>query len=70
MNNLKIRCDLLKLNSTLQNEFDNQLLGDSKNRLSIRFSNYMSQTFAIPSFDLSFNITRALSSLNRVLFHL
>jgi len=63
----KVRCDLLKLDNTLQNEFDNQLLGSSSNRLSIRISNYMSQTFPVNgSNDLSFNMTRALSNLNRV----
>jgi len=63
----KLRCDLIKLDNNLQNEFDNQLLGDAKNRLSIRFSNFISQTFAVNnSSDLSLNMTRALSNLNRV----
>jgi hypothetical protein len=64
----RIRCDLLKLDNTLQNEFDNQLLGDSKNRLSIRFMNYNSQEFLIQggNYDLNINMTRALSNLNRV----
>ena len=36
--------------------------------LSIRFSNYISQTFTIPTngYDLNYNMTRALSNLNRV----
>ena len=65
----KIRCDLINLDNTLQNEFDNQLLSDNKNRLSIRFSNYVSQTFRLADnngFDMSVNRTRPLSNFNRV----
>jgi hypothetical protein len=66
LENFRVRCDLLKLDNSLQNEFDNQLLGDSKNRLSIRFMNHNSQQFKITGNDMNINMTRALSNLNRV----
>lgn len=67
LDNFRLRCDLLKLDTTLQNEFDNQFLGNAKSRLSIRFSNYLSQDMSVSaSSDLSINMARVLSNLNRV----
>jgi hypothetical protein len=66
LENFRVRCDLLKLDNSLQNEFDNKLLGDAKNRLSIRFMNHNSQQFKINGNDMNINMTRALSNLNRV----
>jgi hypothetical protein len=68
LENFRVRADLIRMDNSLQNQFDDELLNNARNRLSIRFMNYNSQEFLIQpnTYDLNINMTRALSNLNRV----
>ena len=62
--NVQLKCDIVTLDNTLQNNYDSHLL--SGKSLPINFNTYITQSQAVTGQDVSVNVSRAISRLKSV----
>ena len=62
--NVQLKCDLVHIDNTLQNNYDSHLLNGGK--LPVSYNTYVTQSQAVSGQDLSVNISRAISRLKSV----
>ena len=62
--NVQLKCDLVSMDNTLQNNYDSHLLNGGK--LPISYNTYITQSQAISGQDVSVNISRAISRLKSI----
>ena len=63
--NVQLKCDIVTIDNTLQNNYDQHLLDGGK--LPISYNTYITQSQAVtPSKDMSLNVSRAVSRLKSV----
>ena len=64
ISDVQLKCDVVSIDNTLQNNYDQHLLNGGK--LPISYNTYISQNQAVDSTDISVNVTRAVSRLKSV----
>jgi hypothetical protein len=62
--NVQLKCDIVTLDNSLQNNYDSHLL--SGKSLPINFNTYITQSQAITGQDVSVNVSRAISRLKSI----
>jgi hypothetical protein len=62
--NVQLKCDIVGIDNTLQNNYDNHLLNGGK--LPISYNTYICQSQAVSGTDISVNVSRAVSRLKSV----
>jgi hypothetical protein len=62
--NVQLKCDIVNIDNTLQNNYDSHLLNGGK--LPISYNTYICQSQAVSGTDLSVNVSRAISRLKSV----
>ena len=62
--NVQLKCDLVTIDNTLQNNYDSHLLNGGK--LPVSYNTYVTQSQAIKGQDVSVNVSRAISRLKSV----
>jgi len=62
--NVQLKCDLVHIDNTLQNNYDSHLLNGGK--LPISYNTYVTQSQAVSGQDISVNVSRAISRLKSV----
>ena len=62
--NVQLKCDLVHIDNTLQNNYDSHLLNGGK--LPISYNTYVTQSQAISGQDVAINVSRAISRLKSV----
>ena len=62
--NVQLKCDIVNIDNTLQNNYDSHLLNGGK--LPISYNTYICQSQAVSGTDISVNVSRAISRLKSV----
>ena len=62
--NVQLKCDLVHIDNTLQNNYDSHLLNGGK--LPVSYNTYVTQSQAISGQDVAINVSRAISRLKSV----
>ena len=62
--NVQLKCDIVTLDNTLQNNYDSHLL--SGKTLPINYNTYITQSQAVSGQDVSVNVSRAISRLKSI----
>ena len=62
--NVQLKCDIVNIDNTLQNNYDSHLLNGGK--LPISYNTYICQSQAVSGQDISVNVSRAISRLKSV----
>ena len=62
--NAQLKCDIVSIDNTLQNNYDSHFLNGGK--LPISYNTYICQSQAVSGTDLSVNVSRAISRLKSV----
>ena len=62
--NVQLKCDIVTIDNTLQNNYDSHLLKGGK--LPISYNTYITQSQAVSGQDVSVNVSRAISRLKSV----
>ena len=62
--NEQLKCDIVALDNSLQNNYDSHLLSDKS--LPINYNTYITQSQAISGEDVSVNVSRAISRLKSI----
>jgi hypothetical protein len=61
---VQLKCDVIHIDNTLQNNYDSHLLNGGK--LPLSYNTYITQNQAVDNTDISVNVTRAISRLKSV----
>lgn len=64
LENVQLKCDIVSIDNTLQNNYDSHLLNGGK--LPLSYNTYITQSQAVSGQDVSVNVSRAISRLKSV----